>query len=157
MQNGQPPSGGVPLNRTGDTGDAVSRPYLAQNTPGLKPYGVAATYNAANATHHVPPDTVVVGAHRYSVQELTLEHASDLDQYGLIEYKTQVIRLRRGCHPDGIRETLLHEILHACFREAGGPLKGDTEEKAIRALAANLLGVLRHNPALIAYLTGGEE
>jgi hypothetical protein len=159
MQNepyGQPPSGGAPLQRTGDTGEAVSRPYTAHATPGLKPYGTAATAEH-NGSRNVPPETVVVGVHRYSIQELTIEHASDTDQYGLIEYKTQVIRLRRATHPDSMRETLLHEIIHACFRESGSPLKFGTEEKAVRALASNVLGVLRRNPQLVAYLTGGEE
>ena len=47
------------------------------------------------------------------------------------------------------RDTLLHEVLHAVEHE----LNVTVTEKAIRMLATGLLAVLRHNPALVAYLT----
>lgn len=48
------------------------------------------------------------------------------------------------------RDTLLHEILHAIIGNT--TLKGD-EEKLVRQVTPYLLGALRDNPDLVAYLT----
>lgn len=49
-------------------------------------------------------------------------------------------------------ETLLHEVLHACFVVMATPLEHDVEEETIGALSPVLLDTLRRNPALTAYL-----
>jgi hypothetical protein len=56
-----------------------------------------------------------------------------------------------------LRDTLLHEILHAIIAQTGlaetsGPLHGDAEEQTVRALTPLLLHVLRENRALINFL-----
>jgi hypothetical protein len=48
------------------------------------------------------------------------------------------------------RDTLLHEILHAVDHEMNCRMS----EPQIRRMATGLLAVLRHNPALVAFLTG---
>ena len=50
------------------------------------------------------------------------------------------------------QDTLLHEVLHACFNDLGLEPKEDT----VCALGATLLAVLRENPQLIEYLTQEE-
>ena len=47
------------------------------------------------------------------------------------------------------RDTLLHEILHAVDHEMGT----DMSEPQVRRMATGMLAVLRHNPALVAFLT----
>ena len=55
-------------------------------------------------------------------------------------------------HPQdeqAMRDTVLHEVLHACLFEAG---KGDCED-VVASLAPTLLYVIRKNPKLIEFLT----
>ena len=56
-----------------------------------------------------------------------------------------------------LRDTLLHETLHALFAQTGlsennGPLSGDNEEQVVRALTPLLLHLLRENKNLIQFL-----
>jgi hypothetical protein len=56
-----------------------------------------------------------------------------------------------------LRDTLLHEALHAVIAqtglsESGAPLHGDSEEQVVRALTPMLLHLLRENPKLIQFL-----
>lgn len=48
------------------------------------------------------------------------------------------------------RDTLLHELVHAVDHEMNTKLS----EPQVRRMATGLLCVLRHNPALVAFLTG---
>lgn len=59
--------------------------------------------------------------------------------------------------PAAVAETLLHEILHCVTESAGinAELGEAEEEKLVRRVAPLLLDVLRRNPDLVAYLTGG--
>lgn len=63
------------------------------------------------------------------------------------------------CDPSGaetlVRETVLHEVLHALFDDSGAPIADDVdqEEIVIRALSPRLYAVLVENPGLVAYLT----
>lgn len=55
------------------------------------------------------------------------------------------------------QETLLHELLHVIVGQTnlasdGGPLTGDSEEQAIRAISPILIDTLRRNPKLVAFL-----
>lgn len=50
------------------------------------------------------------------------------------------------------RDTVLHEALHAVFRQQGREYT-KAEERFVTALAPGLLAVIRHNPRLIRYLT----
>ena len=56
-----------------------------------------------------------------------------------------------------VRDTLLHETLHAIIAhtglaEAGAPLHGDSEEQVVRALTPLLLHLMRENPGLVNFL-----
>lgn len=56
-----------------------------------------------------------------------------------------------------LTDTLLHEVLHACFELIGASsdIDHDTEEKLVRRLSPVLIQVLRDNPDLIEEITGG--
>ena len=51
--------------------------------------------------------------------------------------------------PDSMRETLLHEVIHAC--ERAGLL--DMDEHQVHVLARNLYAFMRDNPAAVEWLT----
>lgn len=117
------------------------------------------------------PARVKIGPARYVVLVSNDEiHKADsqarVNYAGFSNGSTQKIALREDNPPDYQAETLLHEILHQCLRVAGvDPDQdakaglADVEERAIGATAALLLGVLRDNPGLVAYLlhTGTPE
>lgn len=53
---------------------------------------------------------------------------------------------------DQVRDTLLHETLHAMVYALGGWPKEVEEERMVRSLATLLLDTLRRNPGLVAHL-----
>lgn len=58
----------------------------------------------------------------------------------------------------GIRETLLHEVLHAVIWTVGIDAGDDDEEEVLVAqLSTAILDVLRRNKALVRYLTALDE
>lgn len=76
-----------------------------------------------------------------------------------------MIVLREGRPHDSDAETLLHEILHQCFRASGcwpddikpGRSGVTVEEQLVAALTGPLLGVLRDNPALVSFVTRADH
>jgi hypothetical protein len=54
------------------------------------------------------------------------------------------------------RDTLLHEVMHACYAQTSFRGGDVDEEGIINALTPWLLGVLRDNPELIEFLTKEE-
>ncbi len=71
----------------------------------------------------------------------------------------QRIILGTGQAPETLRDTVFHEVIHACFFNTG--LASDDEFKAreeaiVRALTPILLDVLRRNPKLVTYLISDE-
>jgi len=50
--------------------------------------------------------------------------------------------------PDQVRDTMLHEVIHACLFAIGA----GSREKVIRPLAPVLLDALRSNPDLVSFL-----
>lgn len=76
----------------------------------------------------------------------------------------QRILMRDDMPPDYERETLLHEVIHQCLRVSGCDPDADAkagvtdvEERAIKAMSGPLLGTLRDNPDLVAYLLDQPE
>lgn len=60
--------------------------------------------------------------------------------------------------PSGqIRDSVLHETLHAVVYTAGKWEKGIAEEQAIARFCPLLLDTLRRNPALVAYLMADDD
>ena len=105
------------------------------------------------------PDKVKVGPLTFDVTDDAMSHVlaeheeKTAGLYGRCDYKKQAIVLDPGMAPGQYRATLLHEVLHAVFHTSGG--RFDNEEEIVGEIEFPLLGVLRDNPALVAYLTGG--
>lgn len=110
------------------------------------------------------PKSVKVGPAVYSVsadeKELLAacrEERSDL--LGRTEHRQTRILLRPDQSPSCMRDTLLHECLHAVFEMTGiatevGP---DDEEKFVRRLTPAILDMLRSNAPLLACLVAADE
>ena len=67
------------------------------------------------------------------------------------------IEIRTHQSPAEERDTLLHEVMHAVLYTQGREGGGKTEELYVRALATGMLGVLKDNPRLAAWLTDHKE
>lgn len=107
-----------------------------------------------------PPRRVQVGPYRLALivdtKRLDEEAVECGKRRGEFAGRTNVadgtIYLRDDLAPDYAAETLLHELMHACFVTVGDPLNDEAEEQACSALAATLLDTLRRQPRLLAYL-----
>lgn len=117
------------------------------------------------------PARVRIGHLTYTVTVSTSD-TSDLAQdvtqegaecVGASDVTTQTIHLIEGLGPEFEAETLLHEVLHRCLRVSGCDPDDDAkagvtdvEERTIKAITGPLLGALRTNRSLAAYLLGEE-
>lgn len=83
----------------------------------------------------------------------------DDDRYGDCNVRECLIRLDLvDVDPQQVRDTLLHEILHALWKESGlGAGEGASEEVIVRQLATSLLATLRENPPLVRFLLSKED
>jgi len=78
---------------------------------------------------------------------------------GMMLYNDSVILLRPWLSPSVMRETLFHEVIHACFGMVGFnslPVTTennyDMEELVICLLSPQLTQVLKDNPKLLPYV-----
>jgi hypothetical protein len=115
-------------------------------------------------TSVTPPVSVLVGPFSYRVvfsadRIKELEKESNTELYGITSHGDLEIALQPDCAEMVIRETLLHEVLHALFYNTGltERLSEKMEEQVIRSLSPALFDLLRRNPALLPYWTGDCE
>jgi hypothetical protein len=110
------------------------------------------------------PAHVDVGPYRYTivVDELTIRRAENEERarlHGRTEHSRLTIELDPSLPAVKEREVLLHEILHTVAEMVGvrSDLGFNREESVIMRMAPALLDVLRRNPDVVAYLTGGPQ
>lgn len=91
-----------------------------------------------------------------AANRVSYEDASRL--IGQSNPEQQTITLRPSIAPMCLRDTLLHEVLHAICDMTGiaKDLGAEEEEKAVNRLGPALLDTLRRNPALVTFLTEQE-
>lgn len=103
-----------------------------------------------------PPATVQVGARKYRV-EISDQSTKALDCLGATLGQYSLIVLSPSQDYQSLRETVIHELLHALVFDTDGGneswLDEATEEKVCRYLAGRLVDLFRRNPRLVAYLT----
>ncbi len=78
-------------------------------------------------------------------------HATSKDVFGECDHPMGTIRIRADIDPIKMANTMLHEVLHACFYIADLQDE-DKEERTVTTLANQLSQVWRDNPALIDWL-----
>lgn len=98
------------------------------------------------------PSPLVIGHVDYVVSPMSRHDGASLEALGVIEWESERIRIRDELSPARTAEILLHEILHACWRNVS--LQGDVEENAVSVLGENLTQVFRDNPHLLKWLAG---
>jgi Zn-dependent peptidase ImmA (M78 family) len=87
------------------------------------------------------PDSVYVMGHKYDIVEMPNDNFIDDEAYGHCNLNRRVITIYTNVHPTIIRDTLLHEILHACWHMLSLN-KTEEEEKAVNSIATALIGVI---------------
>ena len=65
------------------------------------------------------------------------------------------IAINKHQAPGFLRDSLFHEVLHACWQDSGlyDPERKEVEERVVSHLSPWILNVLRDNPRLVAFLT----
>lgn len=100
------------------------------------------------------PRRVEVGPHAYKVSRANL---ASREEFGHTDFEAGAIRVHSKLTPEFSRETLLHEVLHACMACAHVGLSEKREEAVVSRLAPILLDTLQRNEALVRYLIPREE
>lgn len=87
-------------------------------------------------------DTINIAGISYTVEPF--ETDVDRNLMGRLAYDTAQIYVRKDLPVDKKYETLLHEVLHAVYMNAGLQ-QGDDEEKIVTALSSGLYQFLKDN------------
>lgn len=102
------------------------------------------------------PRHVHIGPHRYAVHsdQQAQTELDELGQTGATDH-AQLLLYVSGAGADTVQaETLLHEILHACWDQTAlRDFDEGVQESVIAGLSPLLFGVLRANPKLVKALT----
>jgi hypothetical protein len=105
------------------------------------------------------PDQLVIGAHTYEVRSDpdTAWHLRENGSRAETRADRTLILIDPDLPPSLLAESLLHEILHACWHQT--PLRvmehlQDQEEEVVTALAPILLAALRSSKPLQRILAG---
>lgn len=102
------------------------------------------------------PESIKVGAMTYRVD------VQNMADRGQTDRDAGVITISNRLGPGRARVTLLHEVMHAMHGHTGqviiaGDTADDCEENLISLWSGPLLGVLRDNPELVAFLTADAD
>lgn len=101
------------------------------------------------------PATVTVCGMVYEVVKWSKADAEAVEAWGQCHKDDLRITIKEGLHVQQEARVLLHEVLHA-VHTAGGirelDVKDNAEERLVDILAFQLTALIRHNPALVAYL-----
>jgi hypothetical protein len=98
---------------------------------------------------------IKVGAVTYSIKYLP---DTIRDQYGACVFEHQIIYLSKQQQYEGAADTLLHEVLHAIWNEAGLEMAPALEqETVVRTLATWMRIVIVDNPEFYKFLKDGKD
>ena len=103
------------------------------------------------------PRRLRIGNHRYDVIGDTIGLVGDhAENRGSTVNETLTIAIDARSPLSNQQETLLHEVLHACWDNTAISAHevDEHQEIVVTALAPPLLAALRANPTLIDFLTG---
>lgn len=107
-----------------------------------------------------PPGKVRLGPHTYSVivERAAIDRLSaegGEKRLGECDSQRCTITIDPDQAPSQLADTLVHELLHACFDliGAGEDVSADVEERLVRRLAPVLVGLLHDNPRLVTWLS----
>lgn len=107
------------------------------------------------------PESVVVCGQRFEVRVIDdpdegIARGTNHGALGATHVDKGIMRLRGGGEQsdDQLRDTMLHEVLHAVVRltYSEKSYAKEDEEPAVGVLATHLLDTFRRNPGLVEYL-----
>lgn len=108
-----------------------------------------------------PPERIVLGPHTWRILTDDADgHLIHEGDRGRTDANSLTIRVDARTLAEGaLRDTVLHECLHACWDTAGlSAHEADAhQEQLITSLVPQLLDLLQRNPDLVAYLTATEH
>lgn len=82
---------------------------------------------------------------------------ADIEEFGRTDHFQAKLFVNKDQTQDQLRDTVLHEVLHAiCFNYGVQTGTEEEEEALIKTLTPVLLDVLCRNPELVALLLGKE-
>ena len=96
------------------------------------------------------PVKLKVGYRNYKIEDLPQHEADARGLRGTHLSHSGVIRIERGMDTEQQANTLIHEILHACWSQCH--LDEDIEEHTITVLTNQLTQVFQDNPEVTKYL-----
>ena len=94
------------------------------------------------------PNKISLGCFVYSILEDS--DGNMPEALGEMNSILKRIRIRKNLTEQVKRETLFHEILHACFDETR--LQHELEETMVCTLSPRLMEVFKRNPKLMKYI-----
>jgi hypothetical protein len=99
------------------------------------------------------PEQVQIGSYVFDVKLDSGLSRSNL--LGETHTSDQKILVHPMQHPMMLKETVLHELLHACFGVSSltHSFSDDDEERVVAILSPWVLMMMRDNPQLLAWLT----
>ena len=110
----------------------------------------------SKSTAHGLPKSVKVGPLTYRIEEYGHNPAAEDRNFGRTDHLSQLIRVATHHGEERMRETFLHEMLHACrhvFDSAGEHVNSEhAEENFVRSAAYGLAAVLADNPDVRRFL-----
>ncbi|MDG4856409.1 hypothetical protein [Mesorhizobium sp. WSM4982] len=101
------------------------------------------------------PATVVVGGLVYEVVKWSKADAEKAEAWGQCHKDDLRITIKEGLHIQQEARVLLHEVMHAAHMSGGVrelDVTADAEERLVDVLTFQITAIIRHNPALVAYL-----
>jgi hypothetical protein len=111
-------------------------------------------------TRPLRPDSLVICGQPFEVRWDARSHGRLLDHnegddLGSVAPSDQLIVIREHQAPHSMRDSLLHEVIHAAVALTGHDqaVEHDALEGLTGSLAVALLSTLRENPELVAWLT----
>jgi hypothetical protein len=101
------------------------------------------------------PSTVQVGFKTYKIIEWHAAKATAANGMGECDRFSLEIRIRTDLPLQQVQNTLLHEVLHACWDIAELD-RTPSEEAVVTLLSTTLLKVAQDNPKVIKFIFGGQ-
>lgn len=95
---------------------------------------------------NAPPSVITIGPHTYTVKYRRMGPLGQTDE------EKSILWLRNNLSRSQLRETLLHEVMHASIGVGNWYRHVQGEDSQIESVAPVLLMVLRDNPALVKWL-----
>ena len=92
------------------------------------------------------PSRIKVVGKNYAIE--ILDRVDEDDSLGYSDETNQKVLLKRAQHFEALKDTLLHEVVHAIDHAIGLDLR----EEQVRGLAGGILQVLRDNPKFARFL-----